>query len=381
MVIGALKESGAGEKRAPLIALHCEKLCKLGTQVLVQRGIGEGINVPDSDYEKSGAKVVDRNELLGQSDILLRINLPEISEISTLKTASLTIGYLDPYNRRDLVESLASAGVSAFSVELIPRTTRAQKMDVLSSQANLAGYAMVLIAAEKIDRILPMMMTPAGTISPARVFVIGAGVAGLQAIATARRLGARVEAFDTREVVAEQVQSLGARFVQIDLGETGQTKDGYAKALTPEQLDLQRAGLLKICANSDIVITTAQIPGKKAPRIITAAMLNSMRPGSVVVDMAVGSGGNVEGSVIDQDVSRSGVTIIGVGNLPSRVAAHASQMYSSNMVSIIEEYWDKSEKRFVLKIEDEIVKGALVTHNGEIVNKTIVDCYATLGGK
>ena len=256
-------------------------------------------------------------------------------------------------------------------MEMIPRTTIAQKMDALSSQANLAGYVTVILAAERINKILPMMMTPAGTITPARVFVIGAGVAGLQAIATAKRLGARVEAFDTRPVVEEQVQSLGAKFVKIDLGETGQTKDGYAKALTPEQIQKQREGMAKVCANADIVITTAQLFGRKAPIILTKDMLNQMKPGSIVVDMAVESGGNVEGSKVNEEIDINGVTIIGLGNLPGRVAVHASQMYSSNLTNLLESYWDQEQKIFNLKLEDEIIKGCLITHDGKIVNEMI----------
>jgi NAD(P) transhydrogenase subunit alpha len=258
---------------------------------------------------------------------------------------------------------------------MLPRTTRAQKMDVLSSQANLAGYAMVIIAAQRLKKILPMMVTPAGTISPSRVFVIGAGVAGLQAIATARRLGAIVEAFDTREVVEEQVQSLGAKFVKIALGETGQTKDGYAKALTPEQLEKQRMGIARVCANSDIVITTAQVPGRKAPRIITAEMIKGMNPGSVIVDMAVASGGNVEGSEIDKEVEIEGVRVIGIKNLPSLVASHASQMYSANMYNFFHEFWDAENKVFTLNQDDDIIAGCLITDKGELVNEKIKNHY------
>jgi NAD(P) transhydrogenase subunit alpha len=256
-------------------------------------------------------------------------------------------------------------------MEMIPRSTIAQKMDALSSQANLAGYVTVILAAERLNKILPMMMTPSGTITPSRVFVIGAGVAGLQAIATAKRLGARVEAFDTRPVVEEQVQSLGAKFIKIDLGETGQTKDGYAKALTPEQIEKQRQGMAKVCANSDIVITTAQLFGRKAPVIITKDMVAQMKPGSVIVDMAVESGGNVEGSKIDEEVKVNGVLIIGLGNLPGRVAVHASQMYSSNLTNLIESYWDGEKKTFNLNLEDETIQGCLITHHGEIVNAAI----------
>ncbi len=244
-------------------------------------------------------------------------------------------------------------------------------MDALSSQANLAGYVMVIQAAQQLDRILPMMMTPAGTLSPAKVFVIGAGVAGLQAIATAKRLGARVEAFDTRPVVAEQVQSLGAKFVEIDLGETGQTKDGYAQELTSEQLEMQRQGMKQVISESDIVITTAQVFGRPAPRIVTADMVEAMKPGGVIVDMAVDSGGNVEGSKADETVEIGGVSILGLSNLPAQVSKDASQMYSSNLLNLITEYWNEEEKVLNLDLDDDILQGCVITHGGAIVNETI----------
>ena len=250
-------------------------------------------------------------------------------------------------------------------------------MDALSSQANLAGYVMVILAARQLNKILPMMMTPAGTIAPARVFVIGAGVAGLQAIATAKRLGARVEAFDTRPVVAEQVRSLGGKFVEIDLGETGQTKDGYAKALTEEQLELQKQGQKKVIAQSDIVITTAQLFGRKAPVIVTKDMVEAMRPGSVVVDMAVESGGNVEGSKAGEIVDINGVSVIGLGNLPSEVSRNASEMYSANLYNLVDEFWDKEgDAGLVLNPEDDIIQGCLITRDGELVNEVIKNHYA-----
>jgi NAD(P) transhydrogenase subunit alpha len=249
-------------------------------------------------------------------------------------------------------------------------------MDVLSSQTNLAGYVAVIMAAGKINKILPMMMTPAGTLHPAKVFVIGAGVAGLQAIATAKRLGAKVEAFDTRPVVEEQVKSLGANFVKLDLGETGETKDGYAKALTEEQLEKQRQMMAKHCAKSDIVITTAQVFGKTAPRIITADMVAQMKKGSIIVDLAVETGGNVEGSKLNEEVDINGVTILGHGNLPGLVPQHASQMFSSNLVSFLQEFWNKETATLEFKIENKILKSCLITHNGEIIHEKIKE---TLG--
>ncbi|MCB1615051.1 MAG: NAD(P) transhydrogenase subunit alpha [Pseudomonadales bacterium] len=301
----------------------------------------------------------------------MRLRKPGLEEVGKLKKGSIHISFLDPFNEHELVDAFTEAGVTAISMEMIPRTTRAQKMDALSSQASLAGYAMVLLAADRLDKILPMMMTPAGTISPSRVFVIGAGVAGLQAIATAKRLGARVDAFDTRPVVKEQVESLGGKFVEIDLGETGQTEGGYAKALTEEQLELQKQGQKKVMAQSDIVITTAQLFGRKAPVVVTKDMLEVMKPGSVVVDLAVESGGNVEGSVAGEEVNIGGVRVIGLTNMPGRVAVNASQMYSANLHNLVLEYWDQESSSFQLNLEDDILKGCIITHDGALINDMI----------
>ncbi len=287
-----------------------------------------------------------------------------------MRRGCVHVSYLDPFNEPALVDKLMEAGISAISLEMIPRSTVAQKMDVLSSQANLGGYVAVIIAAEQLDRILPMMTTPAGTIKPARVFIIGVGVAGLQAIATARRLGARVEAFDTRPVVEEQVKSLGAKFVKVDLGETGQTRDGYARELTPEQMQKQKEGMAKACAQADIVITTAQLFGRPAPRIIDRPMIAGMRPGSVIVDMAVETGGNVEGSEVDKVVEIEGVKVMGLANLPGRVAATASQMYSANLGNFIDHFWDRDRGRFDLDLENDIIRGALITHGGALFSET-----------
>ncbi len=371
MLIGIPKETHSGEKRVALIPVSVDRLVKKGARIQVEEGIGSLIGITDEAYTKAGAQVVNRASLLSSSDIVLRLRKPPIEEVSQLKRDSIHISFLDPFNEPQLIEEFSKNNISAISMEMIPRSTIAQKMDALSSQANLAGYIAVILAAERLDKILPMMMTPAGTITPSRVFVIGAGVAGLQAIATAKRLGARVEAFDTRPVVEEQVQSLGAKFIKIDLGETGQTKDGYAKALTPEQIEKQRQGMAKVCSNSDIVITTAQLFGRKAPVIITKDMLAQMKAGSVVVDMAVESGGNVEGSKVDEEVNIDGVLIIGLGNLPGRAAVHASQMYSSNLTNLIESFWDSEQKTFNLNLEDEIIQGCLITHQGETVNAMV----------
>ena len=374
MQIGVPKENLSNETRIALIPLSVDRLVKKGFKVTVEKGLGQNIQIAEADYVKAGAQVGDHDAILSTSDIVLRIRKPNLEEVSKLKKGSIHISFLDPFNEKELVNAFASQGVSAISMEMIPRSTIAQKMDALSSQANLAGYVSVTLAAERSNKIFPMMMTPAGTITAARVFVIGAGVAGLQAIATAKRLGARVEAFDTRPVVKEQVQSLGAKFIEVDLGETGQTKDGYAKALTPEQLEKQRQGMAKVCSQSDIVITTAQLFGRKAPVVITKDMISQMKPGSIIVDMAVESGGNVEGSKVDQDVEINGVRILGLSNLPGRVAVHASQMYSSNLVNLLETYWDK-EKGFALRLDDDILKGCLITHGGNIFNQQIKDYY------
>jgi len=367
MQIGVPRETHSSETRAPLLPGDVTRLVKLGATVVVERGIGANLRIGDADYEKAGATVAsDRTALLTNSDIVLRLRKPDLAEVQLLKPGSLHVSYLDPFSEKALVSALAERGVSAVAMEFIPRTTRAQKMDALSSQASLAGYAAVILAAERTDRVLPMMTTPAGTINPARVFVIGAGVAGLQAIATAKRLGARVDAFDTRPVVAEQVRSLGARFLEVDLGETGQTKDGYAQALTEEQLRIQREAMARQCAMSDIVITTAQVFGRKAPVIITRDMVAGMRPGSIIVDLAVETGGNVEGVVLGQEVDINGVRIIGLENMPGRVAAAASQMYSANLYNFVEEFWDKENKRLTLDLEDDILQSCLITHEGKI---------------
>ena len=371
MQIGVPKETSPQEARIPLIPASADRLIKKGAQLSIETGLGQSIGISDEEYRKVGAQVTDRRQILSNADIVLRIRKPPIEEVSQLKKGSIHISFLDPFNEKELVQALVQQNISAISMEMIPRTTKAQKMDALSSQANLAGYVTVILAAERSNKIFPMLITPAGTITPARVFIIGAGVAGLQAIATAKRLGARVEAFDTRAVVKEQVQSLGARFVEIDLGETGQTKDGYAKALTPEQLELQRQGMAKVCAQADIVITTAQLFARKAPIVLTKDMVAKMKPGSIIVDMAVESGGNVEGSKVNEEVVVNGVRIIGLGNLSGRVAVHASQMYSANLHSLLEEYWDKDTKTFKLNLEDEIIKGCLITHQGQIVNEQL----------
>jgi NAD(P) transhydrogenase subunit alpha len=372
MKIGVPKETWRGELRAALAPASVKKLAGLGFEITVEAGLGNGSRVPDSEYTDAGATVSgDRAQISGNADIVLRVRKPDLADLELLNTGTIHISFLDPFNEKELVATLASKGITAISMEMVPRSTRAQKMDALSSQANLAGYVTVVLAATHLPKIFPMMMTPAGTIAPARVFVIGAGVAGLQAIATAKRLGARVEAFDTRPVVAEQVQSLGAKFVEIDLGDTGQTDQGYAKELTSEQIELQKQGQAKVISQSDVVITTAQLFGRPAPRIITADVVAGMRPGSVIVDMAVESGGNVEGSVEGEVVDVNGVSIIGLGNLPSQVARNASDMFGANLVNMLDEFWDAETKVLNLDPEDEIVAACVITRDGQIVNETI----------
>ena len=365
------KEEGT-EIRATILPEVAKKFTDLGIKVVVETEIGSNIFLPDESYRQAGAIIsVDRLRSLSEADIVCRINKPKLEEISSLKRNSIHVSFLDPFNEKALVNEFAKAHISAISMELVPRITRAQKMDALSSQANLAGYSAVIEASRTLTKSFPMMMTAAGTISPSRVFVIGVGVAGLQAIATAKRLGARVEAFDTRPVVEEQVKSLGAKFVQIDIGKTEETAQGYAKELTPDQIKMQQEGMKKICGHSDVVITTAQVFGRPAPRIVSIEMVEAMKPGSVIVDMAVSSGGNVEGSIEDEYVFHEGVTIIGMSNLPGEVAMDASQVYGSNIFNMIEEYWDAESKEFNFDLSDEILKGCVITNDGEVINSMV----------
>jgi H+-translocating NAD(P) transhydrogenase subunit alpha len=368
MRIAVVRESTDEEdRRIPLIPAGAQKLVELGASIGVEAGIGLTIGFADRDYGDVGVEVVkDRRKLLESADMVLRLRKPSAEDVEGMKPGCVLVGFLDPFNERELLDRLAKARITSLCMELIPRTTLAQKMDALSSQANLAGYAAVIVAGAALDKIFPMMSTPAGTIPPARVFVVGAGVAGLQAVATAKRLGAIVEAFDTRPAVEEQVRSLGGRFVKIDVGETGETEQGYARELTEEQLARQREGMARHCEKSDVVITTAQVFGRRAPRIITEDMVARMKPGSVVVDLAVESGGNVAGAELGKVVVKNGVKIIGFAPLSARVALAASQMYSSNVVNLVAHFWDKEAKTFVLNPENEIIRGCLVTHDGEI---------------
>lgn len=356
-----------------LTPLSAKKLSSLGMEVVVESGAGRHAGFSDSDYEAAGCRCAPRrDEALVGADILLGVHLPEGVEEAGLAAGTVTVSFLDPFHAGDRLGALAEAGLTCLSMELVPRTTMAQKMDAISSQASLAGYAAVLLGGMRLDKVLPMMMTPAGTLQPSRVFVVGVGVAGLQAIATAKRLGARVTAFDTRPTVKEQVESLGGRFLVIDLGETGQTEQGYAKELTPEQVHLQQAGMRKACADSDLIITTAQVFGRTAPRIITGEMLEGMRAGSVVVDMAVANGGNVEGSVPDREEVIHGVRVLGATNLASSVPRHASEAYANNLANLIDHFWSP-DGRLALGDDDEIACGVTVTRSGKIVNDRVLN--------
>ena len=376
MQIGVVKETWPGEVRTSMVPANVAKLVKIGFSIVIEKNAGEASGFADTAYEEAGARIEsDRGAVLSSSQVLLGVRKFELAELDSIKKDTVCISFLDPYNEKELVEAMATAGLTAISMEMVPRSTRAQKMDALSSQANLAGYVTVIQAASYSPKILPMMMTPAGTIAPARVFVIGAGVAGLQAIATAKRLGAKVEAFDTRPVVAEQVRSLGGKFVEIDLGDVGQTEQGYAKELTAEQLELQKEGQKKVIAESDIVITTAQLFGRAAPVLVTKDMIEGMRPGSVIVDMAVESGGNVEGSVAGEVVEINGVKIVGQSNLPGEVANNASQMYSNNLTNLLQEFWNEESGALELDPEDDIVMSCVITRSGSVVNEALQSIY------
>ncbi len=368
MQIVATRETATGELRAALVPSDVANLVGDGFDVSIESGLGASAGFLDQEYLDAGASVQqDAAELLQIADIALHVRRPSQESISSLRKNSTQISFLDPFQEPELVVAMAEQGVTAVSLEMIPRTTRAQKMDALSSQSSLAGYAAVTIAAYHLPRIFPMMMTPAGTLPPARAFIIGAGVAGLQAIATAHRLGARTEAFDTRPVVAEEVRSLGARFVEIDVGETGQTEQGYARALTPEQIEKQKQGMAEVIARSDVVVSSAQVFGRPAPRIVSRSMIEAMPYKGVVVDMAVENGGNVEGSKVNQIVDVNGVSLIGLGSLPSAVAGHASLMFSSNLYHFIREFTSEDTGEFHLDAENEIAKACVVTRGGEVL--------------
>ncbi|MCL2056572.1 MAG: NAD(P) transhydrogenase subunit alpha [Oscillospiraceae bacterium] len=367
------KETVRDETRAALVPSDVKALSAMGYELAVQSGAGLGAGYTDGEYEAAGAKIIpELDEGYRFADIIIRVNKPD--SIAGIRENTLHISSFDVFGEMGAIREYADAGIKLVSLEMVPRTTLAQKMDIQSSQASLAGYYAVLLAASKLPKIMPMMMTPSGTISPARVFIIGVGVAGLQAIATAKRLGARVEAFDTRPVVEEQVKSLGAKFVKIDLGEMGQTDQGYAKELTPEQIEIQRKAQAKVCAQSDIVITTAKVFGRKAPVLLTKEMTAQMRSGSVIIDMAVKTGGNVEGSDPEKDILLdNGVLVVSGDGLERLVPKDASNMFSGNIFAFLEHFWDKDAKSIKIDAGDEIMGGCLITSDKKIIHERFMD--------
>lgn len=363
----SVSDGTPGERRVALTPSVVKRMIGLGANVRLEPGYGEQAAFSDALYREAGASFAPRDDLLASADVLLALNPPDVATLEALKEGTVVASFLDPFRRPELVRASRDHGLATFCMELIPRSSYAQKMDALSSQASLGGYAAVITAADRSGKAFPMMSTPAGTIPPARVFVVGVGVAGLQAIATSKRLGARVEAYDTRPVVAEQVASLGARFIELDVGETGQTEQGYAKELTEEQLAEQRRQMAKVVASADVVITTAQLFGRPAPRIVDAKMVAGMRPGSVIIDMAASTGGNVEGSVSDQEVVVDGVHIVGLANLPGLVARDASEMYASNLFALMQHVWDEENGRVRTDPDgDDVLEHCLLTYRGEV---------------
>ena len=369
MIIAALKTIDTKDQRSVIHPETIQTLVNLEAQIYCESGICDGININDDSLKDKDISIHSRLDCIKNADLLITPNALSREELEQMKTGSSLIGTVNPFNNQSLINNCKELNINLISMEFVPRITRAQKMDVLSSQANLAGYAAVIESAQHLSIGLPMMMTAAGTLKPARVFVIGVGVAGLQAIATAKRLGARVEAFDTRDVVEEQVNSLGAKFVKIDLGETGQTDQGYAKELTPEQIQKQKDLQSDVCSRSDIVITTAQLFGRPAPKLIDDATIKKMKPGSVIFDMAVESGGNVEGSVADEIIINNGVKIIGISNLASKVANHASFALSNNFNNWISEFFNKENQEIEFNFEDEIIKSSVLVYEGSIKNE------------
>ena len=373
MKIAVLKETAPGETRCAAIPETVKKFGALGAEVAVEKGAGDSAAVPDSEFEAAGAKVGDRTSVLSGADVILCVNGPDPASISGAKKGALLVGGLDPLRRRDDIDAYAKAGLQALAMEWMPRITRAQSMDMLSSQSNLAGYKAVIEAASAYGRAFPMMMTAAGTVSPAKVFVMGVGVAGLQAIATAKRLGAQVSATDVRSATREQIQSLGAKpiFVENVSGIEGEGAGGYATEMSEEYRKAQAELVSSHIAKQDIVITTALIPGRSAPRLISDAQVASMRPGSVIVDLAADAGGNVEGTVGGERVERHGVTIIGASNLARNLAADASALFARNLYNFLSAFWDKEQGRPVLPDDDEIVKAIRLTQSGKVVNERL----------
>ncbi len=370
MKIAIPAEADETEPRVAASPDSVKKMRALGAEVLVEAGAGARAGLPDAEYEAAGAGIARGAEVVRDADVILKVRRPTAGEAERYKKGALVIGMMDPFGNEPALAALAKAGVTAFAMELLPRITRAQGMDVLSSQANLAGYRAVIDAAYEYGRALPMMMTAAGTVPGARVFVMGAGVAGLQAVATARRLGAIVTATDVRPAAKEQVESLGAKFIAVEDAEFKQaeTAAGYAKEMSREYQARQAALVAEHIKKQDIVITTALIPGRPAPRLISAQMVRSMRPGSVIVDLAVERGGNVEGVKSDETVEVDGVKIVGVPNLAGRVAASASSLYARNLFSFIETLVDKSTKALAVNWDDELVKSTALTKDGAVIH-------------
>jgi len=371
MRIGVPQETARGERRVALVPDTVGRLVKAGADVLVQRGAGAAAFFADADYERAGARLADTAAaVLGQAEVVVKVRRPSLDEAGLVQPGAVVLGLLAPSAApsRDVLAKLAERGASALAMELVPRTTRAQSMDALSSQATVAGYQAVLLGATHLAKLLPMLTTAAGTLAPAKVFILGAGVAGLQAIATARRLGGVVSAFDVRPVVREQVQSLGATFVAAEAAETAaaEGQGGYAKELADEQQRRVLAAVGGHIKDIDLVVTTAQVPGRPAPRLITEEMVASMRPGSVIVDLAAETGGNCALTRLDETVVARGVTILGPGNLPSTVPLHASQMYSRNLQTVLQHV--TKDGQIVLDAADDIVGPMLVVHEGKVRN-------------
>ena len=359
-----MRETAPGERRVALVPETVGRLAKSGNEVVVERGAGEASSFPDRMYTEVGATIGDAWD----AELVLKVAKPSDQELARLREGAVLIGFLQPLTNHDLVRELARRRITSLSMDAIPRITRAQPMDALSSQATVAGYKAVLLAAAALPKFFPMLTTAAGTIAPAKAFVIGAGVAGLQAIATARRLGAVVEAFDTRPVVKEQVQSLGAKFLEVDLGETGEGTGGYAKELSEEAHRKEVELLAKAVKENDIIITTAAIPGRPAPKLITADMVRSMRPGSVIVDLAAETGGNTELTEAGKVIDVNGVRVDGTTNLPSTMPYHASQMYSRNVGSLLGLMITK-EGKLNLDMNDDVIKGTVITKDGDVVHE------------
>ncbi len=368
MKIGVPKETAEGERRVALVPDVAKKLIGKGLEVVVERGAGAGALIPDELFEEAGATLTDDPAAVYGADIVVRVAAPNAEETARLKSDGVLIGFLAPLSNGDGIRAIATTGVTAFAMEAIPRISRAQSMDALSSQANIGGYRAALIGAQELGRYFPMLMTAAGTIRPATVLVLGAGVAGLQAIATARRLGAVVQGFDVRAAVKEQVESLGAHFLEFDLGGDLEGAGGYAKELTPEQQARQQELMAEAIGKVDVVITTAAVPGRRAPILVTEDAVRRMKPGSVIVDLAAETGGNCELSEPGQTVLRHDVKIIAPLNVPSTLAEHASQLYARNIDALLGLMID-DEGQLKLDFEDEVIAGACITRGGEIVHE------------